>query len=99
MYENSSLRAMASAINVAGGGRQFAAGGPTNPFDNSRGPVSSGNAGSAAAANSLVDYDMIGKVIADQMKDAIMRIQVTNNLQETKKGIATLNKLQSEADV
>lgn len=77
----------------------FENGGPINPFDSSRGPVSSGNAGGAAPAASLVDYDLIGKVIADQMKNAIMTIQVTNNLQETQKGISILNKLSDDANV
>src|SRR5690606_37124613 len=39
VYDDPRLRAIASAINVAAGGREFAAGGPVNPFDRSRGPV------------------------------------------------------------
>ncbi len=75
----------------------FQAGGPVNPFDNSRGPVSSGNA--ATSASTLIDYNMLGKVIANEMKDSIARIQVENNVQDTEGKLKVLNKLRNEADV
>jgi hypothetical protein len=100
VYRNPGLRSMASAINVAGGGRSFASGGPTNPFDQG-GSASS----SSSAAASTIGFDPIS-----QLREAILaqteainaridRIQVVNNLQDTEKGLRTLNTLRDEADV
>jgi hypothetical protein len=97
VYSNPALRNAASAINVAGGGRSFAAGGVVNPLDSSRGPVSSGRAGSTSSA--LFNYKMLGEVIQEGMRNEIHKIQVNNNLQDTNKGLGVLNQLKAEADV
>ena len=101
VYGNPSLRAMASAINVAGGGRRFAVGGPTNPFDNSRSSISSGKAGAPGGDPFAAIADLKNTFItyAEAMDKRIDRIQVNNNLSETRKGIATLNKLDDDASV
>jgi hypothetical protein len=97
VYYNPALRRAASAINVAGGGRSFAAGGPVNPFDASRGPVASGRAGSGDSQ--LIDYKMMREIFREATREEIYKIQVTNNLQDTNKGLSVLNQLKSEADV
>lgn len=96
VYHNAALRRAASAINVAGGGRSFAAGGPVNPFDSSRGPVGRGG---SSSSNGLIDYKMMREIFREATRDEIYKIQVQNNLQDTNKGLSVLNQLKSEADV
>jgi actin-related protein len=96
VYSNPALRRAASAINVAGGGRQFAAGGPVNPISTGRAPIPSGRAGDASA---LFDMNALASLLDQKMDQKIYRIQVNNNLQETDKGLGVLNQLKSEADV
>lgn len=78
----------------------FKVGGPVNPFDNSRGPVSSGNAASPGSSSSaLIDYNLLGKVIANEMKNSISTIQVQNNLSDVRNGLNTLQKLSADANI
>lgn len=99
VYRNPGLRSMASAINVAGGGRSFESGGPTNPFDMSRGPVSSGRASAGSSFDPIADLKNAILSQTDAINRRIDRIQVVNNLQDTEKGLKTLNMLRDEADV
>lgn len=96
VFRNPGLRSLASAINVAGGGRQFAAGGPANPFDASRGPVSRAGVPSIDPIQSLRDAILAQ---TEAINARIDRIQVVNNLQDTDKGLRTLNTLRDEADL
>lgn len=96
VFRNPGLRSLASAINVAGGGRQFAAGGPANPFDASRGPVSRAGVPSIDPIQSLRDAILAQ---TEAINARIDRIQVVNNLQDTDKGLRTLNTLREEADL
>lgn len=94
VFRNPSLRAMASAINVAGGGRQFALGGPVSPYSEGR--------NSAPQQVSLPGFDDLKRMLqgyAEAMDRRIDRIQVTNNLQDTQRGITVLNQLKADADV
>lgn len=103
VFQNAGLRAMASAINVAGGGRSFASGGvpmPRTPFGD-RPPVASGNAG-GSAGNPLADIGDLKNAFmmyAEKVDNWQRQLQVTNNLQETQKGLTTLQQLKAEADV
>lgn len=104
VYNNPPLRAMASAINVAGGGRQFATGGPVNPFENTRGTSSGEKASRGDDPLSRLEqkFEMYARAAAAQAEETskrIDRIRVTNNLQDTEKGLKTLNRLREEADV
>lgn len=96
VFRNPGLRSLASAINVAGGGRQFAAGGPANPFDASRGPVSRAGVPTVDPIQGLRDAIMAQ---TEAINARIDRIQVVNNLQDTEKGLRTLNTLREEADL
>lgn len=99
VYRNPGLRSMASALNVAGGGRSFATGGPTNPFDASRGPVKSTGVPGTSAPDPFARLEaaILGQTAA--INQRIDRIQVVNNLQDTEKGLKTLNTLRYEADL
>ena len=82
----------------------FATGGPVNPFDNSRGSVGSGKAsiGDDPLFRLEAKFETYAKAAAAQAEETskrIDRITVTNNLQDTEKGLKTLNKLRHEADV
>lgn len=99
VFNSPGLRSMASAINVAGGGRSFATGGlPSNPFDSSRGPISSGRAG-GSAIDPIADLKNAIVAQTEAINRRIDRIKVVNNLQDTESGLKTLNTLRSEADV
>lgn len=98
VYNNQTLRRAASAINVAGGGRSFAAGGPVNPFD-SRGPLSGNVDPFTQLRNDLRSYLESNEKRSEETSKRIDRIQVNNNLQETNKGLRVLDQLKSEADV
>lgn len=104
VFQNAGLRAMASAINVAGGGRSFASGGvpmPSSPYKD-RAPVPSGRAGApggdpfTAGINRLIERMDEYQEATDRRID---RIKVTNNLQDTQKGLQLLQQLKDEADV
>jgi hypothetical protein len=104
VYDNPKLRRMASAINVAGGGRSFASGGPVNPFQD-RAPISSGSStsSSAAAGDSSDLRQYIGSLI-DAMDRRIDRIEVVNYAMKTDKTgyqdqVEVVNKIRKEADV
>lgn len=103
VFQNAGLRAMASAINVAGGGRSFADGGvpmPRSPFGD-RAPVASGNAG-GSSGNPLADIGDLKNAFmlyADEVRTWQRELRVNNNLQETQKGLTTLQQLKAEADV
>lgn len=101
VYRNPTLRNMASQLNVAGGGRSFAAGGPANPFDQSRGPIQSNSAADLSGTNSqeIADLKMAFQIYAAKVDKWATSLQVQNNLQETAKGLTTLNQLQSESNV
>lgn len=105
VYRNPRLRAMASAINVAGGGIQFASGGPINPLPSSSSYGSSqadtlNASGEISSLKSSIEF--FGERMmqyAESNDRRIDRIQVHNNLQDTRNGIQTLNDLKAEADL
>lgn len=103
VYENPNLRSLASAINVAGGGRKFAYGGPVNPFrDQSRGPVSRNPTESNSISNSNNESLLISYIQATN--DRIDRMQVINVMtKQDGTGYAdlteTVNKIKDDADV
>jgi hypothetical protein len=90
------LRRLASNLNVAGGGRMFEAGGPTDPF------IPSVTSSNRAAVGSLVDNSMVIQKL-DQILQVVaswpVRLQVHNNVQDTLHGINVINTLKREADV
>lgn len=100
VYHNPGLRSLASAINVAGGGRSFAMGGvPSNPFDMSRGPVSSGRATPGPSYDPIMELRNAIMMQTEAINQRIDRIQVVNNLTSTQRGLQVLNEIRSEADL
>jgi hypothetical protein len=103
VYRNPALRSMASAINVAGGGRQFAAGGPSNPFSGSSGTAgSSGNAAPIVLDTSNLEAVIMGSIAA--INSRIDRIEVHNVMTKPdgtgyNDRIETVNKIKADADV
>jgi hypothetical protein len=100
VYRNPSLRSFASALNVAGGGRSFAAGGPVNPFD------SSSKQGSAATASPSGDpfaafqrLEAKFDVYAARVDQWASTLKVQNVVTETAEVLKTVNRIQAEADV
>jgi hypothetical protein len=100
VYRNPSLRSFASALNVAGGGRSFAAGGPVNPFD------SSSKQGSAAASSPGGDpfaafqrLEAKFDVYAARVDQWASTLKVQNVVTETADVLKTVNRIQAEADV
>lgn len=83
---------------------KFANGGsvpmPSSPYRD-RAPVASGRAGSSAGGDGLGINELRSDLRAytSAINDRIDRIQVVNNLQDTQKGLTTLNQLKNEADV
>jgi hypothetical protein len=100
VYRHQGLRAMASAINVAGGGRSFALGGPVNPFSSSQ-PNNSQSPVSTTAPLMPTDPALLRKLddIAAAMDRRIDRLKVHNNLSEVRDGIRLLNELEDEANI
>lgn len=99
VYRSAGLRALASAVNVAGGGRAFAAGGPTNPFDQSRGPVTRAGTPAGSSVDPISELKAAILAQTEAINRRFDRIQVVNNLQDTEKGLKTLNTLRDEADL
>jgi hypothetical protein len=93
VYRDPRLRSMASQLNVAGGGRSFAAGGPVNPLDNSRGPVN--RAGDPAA---FFDYAAMARANSQLIDEKIARIRVENVATQTQDVLNTINTIQEAAD-
>jgi hypothetical protein len=106
----SRFRRQLSAINsFSNWGRRFEAGGPVSPWrDQSRGSMASPM---PSAMNGNTD-DLLRELIQETRSTRedlagykrsndtrIDRIKVSNNLQDTQKGLDTLNRIQSEADV
>ncbi|MEJ0030659.1 MAG: hypothetical protein WDO15_09955 [Bacteroidota bacterium] len=100
VFRNPRLRSIASAINVAAGGKRFAAGGPVSPF----------TASSSASSKGLpIDGPVIAQTdpaLLQRLEDIIAsidarfdRLQVYNNLSDTHKGLQTLQKLSDDASV
>lgn len=82
----------------------FADGGavPSNPFASSGSAASPAAGGGSAGADPFAALGRLENTIVEltaAMDRRFDRIQVTNNLQETEKGLATLNQLRNEADV
>lgn len=96
VYRNPKLRAIASSINLAAGGRSFALGGPPiNPFTT---PTRPGASSEIPNIDNTPVIQRLDKLI-EAMDSRIDRIQVVNNLQDTEKGLRTLNTLREEADL
>lgn len=102
VYDNPALRSIASDINVAGGGKRFASGGPVNPF-NDRPPVSRNYSGSATTTSN--EQDRIDRLenafltYAGKIETWATSLQVHNNVADTDKGIKTINDIKDEASV
>ncbi len=82
--------------------RGFEGGGlvsPKNPFSDSSRPAIAGNSVDAALQNATIDYDKLSRVILSAMDQKVTTLHVVNNLQETEKGLSTLNTLRNEANV
>lgn len=103
--KNPRLRAMASEINVAGGGIKFATGGPLTsgpltPFQG-RPPVPSGqinNAGMQASAD-IADLKQSIMGLGENLKHTIYNIKVQNVATETEAVNNEIKKIQNAADV
>jgi len=77
----------------------FAVGGPVNPYvDNSRPSVSSHNAPPSPVAP-IIDYERLAAELNRHVENKIMKIEVHQNLQDTKKGLDTLSTIQNLANV
>lgn len=75
-------------------------GGPVNPFDRSRGPISSGKAAPGGDPfTALARLEQKFEVYADKVDHWATSLQVNNNVQDTEGKMNVLNKLRNEADV
>lgn len=101
VYRNPSLRRMASNLNVAGGGRKFEAGGPLNPFDNSRPPIGRNDAlgGLSGTDDRIAKLESAFLTYAEKVDTWAKELRVTSNLQDTRKGLNVLDQLKNDADV
>ena len=72
---------------------------PSNPFSSSRSVTTAGTSVDAALQSASIDYDKLANIVLMAMDQKITTLRVVNNLQETEKGLATLNQLRNEADV
>jgi len=104
VYRNKQLRAEASRLNVLGGGRSFASGGPVSPFRD-RPPVARGNApvntsGTATSQNDALNEmrGMINDLVAAQDR-RIDRLKVYNVATETQEINDDIKRIKNEADV
>lgn len=101
VYNSPGLRAMASAINVAGGGRSFADGGvamPVSPFAD-RAPVRRDGSNSSNPLGDFMDIKPMLEAYMMKVDNWATNLQVNNNLQDTEKGLKVINQLRDEADV
>jgi hypothetical protein len=101
VFRNPVLRNAASAINVLGGGRKFAAGGPLNPFT-SAGSGTASRATNDAAIQSLTGMDEIKSLLSENLQainNRIDNIKVVNVATETQDVIDTVARIRNEADV
>jgi len=89
VYQSPMLRAAASALNVMGGGRAFAAGGI---------PASPNMQSTASNSPAFVTWEQF-QMLVEEIRAWPRQLTVTNNLQDTKRGIEVLNSLQREVDV
>lgn len=81
--------------------RKLEAGGPINPFtDASRGPIArSASAQSVDSLSGMNDLNNNFLLFAGEVRDWQRNLKVVNNLQDTEKGLTTLNQLRDEANV
>jgi hypothetical protein len=103
VYRNPVLRHAASVINVLGGGRKFAAGGPLNPFNSSASSsATSARATSAAADQSIFGMDQLNSLLRENLQAINSRIdnlKVINVATETEDVLSNVNRIRNEADV
>lgn len=100
VYRNPVLREAASRINVLGGGRKFASGGPVNPVATST---------AAAQSNALLNMSETNDLLKQQnsllvdtvqaMNARFDRLKVYNVATETQQVNDSVKKIQNEADV
>jgi hypothetical protein len=101
VFRNPVLRNAASAINVLGGGRKFAAGGPLNPFT-SAGSGTASRTTNDAAIQSITGVDDIKSLLSQNLQainNRIDNIKVVNVATETQDVINTVTRIRNEADV
>ncbi len=104
VYNNPTLKAIASDINVAGGGRRFASGGPTSPFQD-RAPIpSSRSILSPSSSQSSNEMPAWLPALIDAQDRKISRLKVYNVVSTPDKTgyqdqIDILNDIKSNADV
>lgn len=98
VYKNPRLRRMASEINVAGGGRRFAAGGPVNPFDNNRAPVAKSAAADVATSDASEMLSEI-RALRNDVAKWPTTLKVVNVVSETEDGIKVINKIKDAAHI
>jgi hypothetical protein len=96
VYRDPSLRAMASEINVAAGGRKFAAGGPVNPFSSGS---PGGSSGRNADAFGLGEMSSLLRENLAAVNSRIDNIRVYNVATDTADVLDDVNRIKNEADV
>ncbi len=98
VYRNARLRRLASAINVAGGGRSFATGGPVDPFSSP--PTTTNRISPSTDAASIFDERpaWLDELLAAQDR-RIDRIRVINVLSDTEEGLRVMNTIRDDADI
>lgn len=101
VYQNPTLRRVASTLNVLGGGRQFATGGPLTLSD--RSPVSRGSVSSSGGASGIpVDFSpLVSRIdmLIEAQNQRIDRLQVINVATETEDVLKVVNQIRYEADL
>jgi hypothetical protein len=101
IFSRKAVRAIGTGtLNKLNSAYTFANGGPVSPYGNTGGS-SAPRAGGSPSGDPLGTGDLKKAImeLAMAMDSRIDRIQVTNNLQDTNKGLAVLNELKSKADV
>lgn len=99
VYRNPVLRRAASRLNVMGGGRAFATGGPINPLQSAS--TSSSTVRSVENESTLRMERLENAFLsyAEKVDKWPRTLKVANNIQETRAAINTLNQIEDEANV
>lgn len=102
IFSRRAVRALgANTLSRLNNAYTFSNGGPVNPYSN-RAPMSRGRADSISKGDPFAAVDRLEKSFSEyaaKVDDWQRNIQVSNNLQETNKGLNVLNKLKRDADV
>jgi hypothetical protein len=101
IFSRKAVRAIGTGtLNRLNNAYTFANGGPVNPYSNSgMGSSSPGRTPGSDPLGMVGDLKNAFMSYAEEVRTWQRNLQVTNNLQDTSKGLSVLNQLKSEADV